>query len=503
MSAGTIALTNNSANVTGTGTAFTTDLKAGDFVVVIIGGVTYTLGVKAITSATALTLVTAYGGPNATGNAWTAVPNATLVGITSQVAADVAKAIRGLNLDKANWQQVFSGTGNITVTLPDGSTYTGPSWNYLANNTLSSQAAFFSGDANTITANGIYSPTATATNVPIAVTGVLEHYNRYGNSQMVQIFHSVGTSAATSNKHFIRTGSVTSGIATWTAWQPMFNGSDTIPVANGGTGAITAAAARTALGLDAIGYTLLDSEYKRGSFASGRRAKNSGGSGVWYFDNTPFGNGEQYGTCIQVSNRSDSSDAAGSGVWQHYLALGSSGNIIYAQNINGNYAAYTMRSTKNTTVDSNGFIKSASPIYRLCNTDASKPDGVENDDFVIAGYGSANGEARGVTAARISEGIYQVNGSLGLSSDGWTIEVPQDVNGNRLLFVETEVSNEGRITIKTYKRKFDVESAMIIAGDPMDIPAGRWIDLRLEMPADTDFTDTDLPENNDGKELSS
>jgi hypothetical protein len=248
MSAGTIALTNNSANVTGTGTAFTTDLKAGDFVVVIVGGVTYTLGVKAITSATALTLVTAYGGPTATGNAWTVVPNATLVGITAQVAADTARAIRGLNLDKANWQQVFSGTGNITVTLPDGSTYTGPSWNYLANNTLSSQAAFFSGDANTITANGIYSPTATATNVPIAVTGVLEHYNRYGNSQMVQIFHSVGTSTATSNKHFIRTGSVTSGVATWTAWQPMFNGSDVIPLANGGTGAPTAAAARTNLG---------------------------------------------------------------------------------------------------------------------------------------------------------------------------------------------------------------------------------------------------------------
>lgn len=133
MSAGTIALTNNSANVTGIGTAFTTDLKAGDFVVVIVGGVTYTLGVKTITSATALTLVTAYGGPTATGNAWTAVPNATLVGITSQVAADVAKAIRGLNLDKANWQQVFSGTGTITVTLPDGSTFSGPAWSSITN----------------------------------------------------------------------------------------------------------------------------------------------------------------------------------------------------------------------------------------------------------------------------------------------------------------------------------------------------------------------------------
>jgi len=134
MSAGTIALTNNSATVTGTGTAFTTDLKVNDFIVVIVGGVTYNLGVKAIASATSLTLIIPYGGPTATGNAWTAVPNATLVGITAQVAADVAKAIRGLNLDKANWQQVYSGAGNITVTLPDGSTFTGPSWNYLATN---------------------------------------------------------------------------------------------------------------------------------------------------------------------------------------------------------------------------------------------------------------------------------------------------------------------------------------------------------------------------------
>lgn len=131
MSAGTIALTNNSATAVGTGTAFTTDLKTGDFIAVIVGGVTYTLGVKSIESATSLTLIQNYGGPSASGLAWTAVPNATLVGITAQVAADVAKAIRGLNLDKANWQAVYSSSGNITVILPDGSSFTGPSWNSI------------------------------------------------------------------------------------------------------------------------------------------------------------------------------------------------------------------------------------------------------------------------------------------------------------------------------------------------------------------------------------
>lgn len=441
MSAGTIALTNNSANVTGTGTAFTTDLKAGDFIVVIVGGVTYTLGVKTITSATALTLITAYGGPTATGNAWTAVPNATLVGITAQVAADVAKAIRGLNLDKANWQKIFSSDPSVTVTRPDLSTFTGPSWGSLSDS--------LAGKADTTTVNAK------------AAKGA--------NSDITSL----------------------SGLTT------------ALSIAQGGTGATTASAARTALGLDAIGYTLLDAETKRTAFAAGRLAANSQGAGVWTFNNTPFGFSEQYGTCLQVSNKSTSDGAAGNGIWQHYLCLGASGNIIYASNINNVYSAYQLKSTKNTTIDSNGFIKSASPIYRLCDVDRLKTTDIESDDFILDGFGSANGEARGVSAARISEGIYQVNGSLGLSSDGWTIEVPQDVNGNRLLFVETEVSNEGRITIKTYKRKFDVESAMIIAGDPMDIPAGRWIDLRLEMPADTDFTDTDLPENNDGKELSS
>ncbi|WP_343463463.1 tail fiber domain-containing protein [Pantoea sp.] len=131
MPAGTIALTNNSTTVTGSGTAFNTELKANDFIVVVVGGVTYTLGVQSVNSATSVTLVSSYGGPAISGAAWTAVPNATLVGITAQVAADVAKAIRGLNLDKQNWQQIFSGTGNVTVTLPDGSQYTGPAWGGL------------------------------------------------------------------------------------------------------------------------------------------------------------------------------------------------------------------------------------------------------------------------------------------------------------------------------------------------------------------------------------
>ncbi|MEG9670943.1 tail fiber domain-containing protein [Serratia bockelmannii] len=129
MPAGTLTLTNNSAVVKGTGTAFNTELKAGDFIVSVVGGVTYTLPVKTVDSATQATLIKAYDGPTQAGAAWYAVPRDAMNTITAQLAAETAKALRGLNLDKDNWQQVFSGTGNIAVTLPDGSTYTGPAWN--------------------------------------------------------------------------------------------------------------------------------------------------------------------------------------------------------------------------------------------------------------------------------------------------------------------------------------------------------------------------------------
>ncbi len=132
MPAGTITLTSGSTDVTGTGTNFATELKVNDLVVAVVGGVTYTLGVQAVGSATALTLTTAYDGPTTSGLAWTALPNAALVGITAQVAADVAKAIRGFNFDKVNWQKVFSSDTSVTVTLPDLTKFTGPSWGYIA-----------------------------------------------------------------------------------------------------------------------------------------------------------------------------------------------------------------------------------------------------------------------------------------------------------------------------------------------------------------------------------
>ena len=128
MSAGTITLTNGSAIVGGSGTSFATELAEGDFVVAIVGGITYTLPVKSVESPASLTLIRAFPGPTQSGAAWNAIPRATQNQLTAELVAQTTEALRGLNYDKQNWQAIFSDDGNITVRLPDGSTFSGPSW---------------------------------------------------------------------------------------------------------------------------------------------------------------------------------------------------------------------------------------------------------------------------------------------------------------------------------------------------------------------------------------
>ena len=144
MSAGTLTLNNNSASVAGTDTTFTTELAAGDFIVVVVGGVPFTLPVLEVNSNTRLTLVSNYTGPRATGAAWSAVPRVALNMVTAALVAQSAEALRGLNYDKQNWQRVFSGTGTITVRLPDGTTFSGPAWNSIVQ-TLAGKADLVSG----------------------------------------------------------------------------------------------------------------------------------------------------------------------------------------------------------------------------------------------------------------------------------------------------------------------------------------------------------------------
>ncbi|ELG7112765.1 phage tail protein, partial [Salmonella enterica] len=128
MSAGVIGLTNDKTGVVGSGTSFTSDLKSGDFIVAVVGGVTYTLPVANVENNTTAWLVSPYTGPTTSNLSWYAVPRLAMNLVTAALVVQSAEALRGLNYDKQNWQSIFSGTGTVTVKLPDGSTYSGPAW---------------------------------------------------------------------------------------------------------------------------------------------------------------------------------------------------------------------------------------------------------------------------------------------------------------------------------------------------------------------------------------
>lgn len=139
-----------------------------------------------------------------------------------------------------------------------------------------------------------------------------------------------------------------------------------------------------------------------------------------------------------------------SGVWQPW-------NVFYT--------------TGNTTKDSNGFIKAASPIVK-----------------VFADKAEFNGEAedQNVTYKKNGIGDYTITTQSGLSTDGWYIELPKDMNGNPKVAV-TLSEVDGVISLKSYKRIFSMETFTFEPDldNPLDIPDTRWIDLRLnEIPAE-------------------
>ncbi|MDM8432332.1 hypothetical protein M8L51_20675, partial [Acinetobacter baumannii] len=124
-------------------------------------------------------------------------------------------------------------------------------------------------------------------------------------------------------------------------------------------------------------------------------------------------------------------------------------------------------SSKNTTVDANGFIKSASPIVKLF------ADKIEPNDEAAE---------QPLSFEKLDIGHYLLKGTSGFATEGWYIETPKDANGNILFAVIYQQLENKDIEIKTFKKKFDVESASIIADldNPVDISTGRWIDIRLQ-----------------------
>ena len=153
---------------------------------------------------------------------------------------------------------------------------------------------------------------------------------------------------------------------------------------------------------------------------------------------------------------------------QFFSVAGSSLLTGFRKCVAGNWGqAYYFKHTGNTTIDSNGFLKNASPIIQLFSDKIELNDEAAEQD---------------ITFEKINVGHYLIKGSSGLSQDCWYIETPKDANGNILFAVNYEQLENGDIEVKTYKKKFDLESASIVADleNPVDITLNRWIDIRLQ-----------------------
>lgn len=257
-----------------------------------------------------------------------------------------------------------------------------------------------------------------------------------------------------------------------------FNNSDSsriaLPVISGGTGGKTSAEGSENLG--AMHYQYGSSVYYGGSdlptgigFYSGDTSPFPGGNGApfTYAEIMTIAEGGRGGNWSQIGFSTITYEAP------RYRQRTSDPSLIT------NWRDFLVRDL-NTTVDPNGFVKIASPIVKL------KSDGSSE----------VNDQAQGVTTERLDVGVYKISGTLGFNSDaswggiGGGFSIPQNSNGLPLLWVDYEVDEEGDITLKTYHRTHEGVPSFasnviegVADGEPIDIPVGRWVDLRVEMPS--------------------
>ena len=424
MSAGTITLTNGSAIVGGTGTSFATELAAGDFIVSTVGGVPYTLPVKTVDSNTQVTLVSNFTGPTQAGAAWSAVPRVALNMVTAALVAQSAEALRGLNYDKQNWQSIFSGNGNVTVTLPDGTKWTGPAWNSITT-TLSGKAAKGAND-------DITSLSGLTTALSISQGGTGDKTPAGARTNL-----GLGSSATKD------TGEGDNNVLVSGAFGL---GSKNLPV---------------------IGDIWDKSQGTR--FCNVTPA-TSGGPGM-------------YGSGIRLSDRNTGSGSTPV-AQQSFAALILSGKIIQFMNMSDGNDSGWMRiyHTGNTTRASDGTLKVASPIVRLFGNGTCQLND-ESEGCIVTRLATGKYLVEGCDGLNSDAAWGGIDGGFDIPTDRNKqplIWLDYEVNADGSVLVQTY--HRTHPSAPAFARN---ERDGINDGEPIDIPADQFVSVRVEMPADS------------------
>lgn len=195
-------------------------------------------------------------------------------------------------------------------------------------------------------------------------------------------------------------------------------------------------------------------------------AGKGGGYDCYYNVNNGQGSGtpEAYGAIrgYHITNNNYSYS------WQIFSGIdGRNHYIRSASSVTTWGAWFKFLTGSNTSTDSNGFIKAASPIVKLFAEKIEPNEEALEQEPIFE---------------KVDVGHYLLKNTKGFSDDGWYIEMPKDANGNVLVAVQYQQLEDNTIEVKTFAKKFDEETGDIVPNleKPRDIPVGRWIDIRLK-----------------------